>query len=158
LVSAGTDVKEAQPMRATRSLLIAAPVIAGLSIVGAVVSVLARWPLQFGGLGSRQHMLSDFVTSGTALAPPLAFLLLFAVASLLIRRRGVWSTVAQVVLLLISAFMVLGALGEAFAGATPDVPRVVQVFSGLWGTIAGALLAVLCARSILAGRWVRTTT
>jgi len=145
-------------MRAHRSLLIAAPVIAGLSVVGAVVSVMARWPHQFGGHGSRQHMLSDFLTSGTALAPPLAFLLLFAVASLLIRRRDVWGTVAQVVLLLISAFMIIGALGEAFAGATPDVPRVVQMFSGVWGTIAGVLLAVLCARSIGARRRVRETT
>jgi hypothetical protein len=145
-------------MRASRSLLIAAPVIAGLSVVGAVVSVLARWPHQFGGHGSRQHMFSDFLTSGTALAPPLVFLLLFIVASLLIRRRDGWSTGAQVVLLLISAFMVIGALGEGFAGATADVPRVVQMFSGLWGTVAGVLLAVLCARSILANHRVRETT
>jgi hypothetical protein len=85
----------------------------------------------------------------------LAFLLLFVVASLLIHRRDVWSTVAQVVLIFIAAFMIVGALGEGLAGSTPDVPRGVQIFSGLWGTIAGALLAGLCARSILTSRRTR---
>lgn len=139
-------------MRATPSLLIAAPVIVGLSAVGSVVSILARWPHQFGGHGNRDHMLSDFLRSGTALAPPLVVLVLFAIASLLIRRLDLWGTVACVVVLAISVLMIVGSLGEAFAGTTRDVPRVVQVFSGVWGTVAGVLLAVLCIRSIRAGR------
>lgn len=138
-------------MRATPSLIIAAPIVVGLSVVAAVVSILARWPHQFGGHGDRQHMLADFAGSGTALAPPLAFLVLFAVASLVIRRSDVWGTVACVVLIAISASILVGSLGEAFAGRTPDVPRAVQVFSGVWGTAAGGLLAVLCIRSIRAG-------
>lgn len=118
-------------MRATRSLLIAAPVIAGLSVVGALVSILARWPHQFAGHGDRQHMLADFASSGTALAPPLAFLILFSASSLLIRRRDRWGTIACVVLIALSALMVVGSLGEASAGRTADVPRAVQVFSGV---------------------------
>lgn len=138
-------------MRATPSLIIAAPVVVGLSVVAAVVSILARWPHQFGGHGDRQHMVADFAGSGTALAPPLAFLVLFAVASLAIRRSDVWGTVACALLIAISALMIVASLGEAFAGSTPDVPRAVQVFSGVWGTVAGALLAVLSIISIRAG-------
>jgi hypothetical protein len=144
-------------MRATPSLRVAAPVIAGLSVVGAVVSILARWPHQFGGHGDRHHMLADFASSGTALAPPLAFLILLAGSSLLIRRRDRWGSIACVVLIALSAFMVVGSLGEALAGRTADVPRGVQLFSGAWGIVAGGLLAVLCIRSIVTDRRDRRT-
>lgn len=142
-------------MRGTPSLIIVAPVIAGLSVVGAVLSIGARWPHQFGGHGDRDHMLADFASSGTALAPPLAFLVLLVVAALVIRRRGAWGTIARFVLVGLSALMIVASLGEAFAGPTPDVPRAVQVFSGVWGTVAGGLLMVLCIRSIITGRRVR---
>lgn len=139
-------------MRARRPVVVAAPVIAGLSVVGAVVSVLARWPHQFGGHGDPQHMLADFVSSGTALAPPLAVLVLLVAASLVVRRRDRWGAVACVVLVVLSVLMVVGSLGEAFAAPTADVPRAVQVFSGVWGTIAGGLLAVLGMRALLGRR------
>jgi hypothetical protein len=57
-------------MRLTWWLSLAARVAAMLWVLGAVVSVLARWPHQFDGHGDRRHMVADFVSSGTALAPP----------------------------------------------------------------------------------------
>jgi hypothetical protein len=139
-------------MRASATLSVTAPVVAGLAVVGAATSILARWPPQFGGHGDRHHMLADFASSGTALAPPAAFLVLLVVAALLVRRSGVWGTVACVALIVLSVLMIGGSLGEAFAGSTPDVPRAVQVISGVWGTVAGGLLITLCVQSIVADR------
>lgn len=139
-------------MRASRPLLIAAPAAAGLSVVLAIVSIWARWPHQFAGQGDRQRMLEDFVSSGTALAPPLPFLVLFVLASLVIRRRDRWAAVACVVLLVMSLLMIVGSLGEALAPPTPDVPRAVLLLSGGWGAVVGGLLVVLCVQSLRTGR------
>lgn len=139
-------------MRPTRWLSLAAPVVAALLVVGAIVSIAARWPHQFGGQGDRGSMLADFVRSGTALAPPLPFLVLFVLVSVLVRRPDRWGTGARFVLLALSAVMIMASLGEAFAAPTPDVPRAVQVFSGVWGSAAGGLLLVLCVGSIVSGR------
>lgn len=43
-----------------------------------MVSILERWPHQFGGRGNRNHMVGDLVRSGTALTPPVFLLVLFA--------------------------------------------------------------------------------
>lgn len=138
-------------MRASRTLLTAAPAVAGLSVIGAVVSIWARWPHQFAGQGDRQRMLEDFVSSGTALAPPLPFLVLFVVASLVIRRRDRWATGACVVLILMALLMIVASLGEALAPPTPDVPRAVLLFSGVSGALAGGLLVALGVQSLLGG-------
>ena len=95
-------------MRTTRWLTNAAPVVVAFSYIGALVSIVAQWPHQYGGHGNRNHMLSDFVSSGTALAPPLAFLVVFGVASLVVRRRDTWGTTAGVTLAALS----LGSLRE----------------------------------------------
>lgn len=135
-------------VRTTRWLTNSAPIVVALSFIGALVSIVARWPHQFGGHGNRNHMLSDFISSGTALAPPFAFLVVFGVASLVVRRRDIWGTVACVVILALSVLMVVGSMGEALAGSTPDVPRAVQWFSGIWGTTAGVTLAALSFGSL----------
>lgn len=139
-------------MRASRTLLVAAPAVAGLSVVLAIVSIWARWPHQFAGQGDRQRMIEDFVSSGTALAPPLPFLVLFVLASLVIRRRDRWATVACVVLIVLSLLMIVASLGEALAPPTPDVPRAVLLFSGGWGAVVGGLLVLLCIQSLYVGR------
>ena len=135
-------------MRSTRWLIIAAPVVVALSCIAALVSIWARWPHQFGGHGDPDHMLADFVSSGTALAPPLFILVVFAVAALQVRRTDLWGSVACVVIIALSALMIVASLGEAMAGHTPDVPRAVQVISGASGTVAGALLALLSLGSL----------
>jgi hypothetical protein len=135
-------------MRATRWLSLAAPVIFALTVAAAAVSLMARWPYQFGGHGSRAHMLSGFFQSGTALAPPLFILIIFGMSALLVRRRDAWGTVACVLLLALSVLMVAGSLGEGLAKATPDVPRTVQIFSGAFGCAAALVLAPLAVASI----------
>lgn len=135
-------------MRATRWLGIVAPVVFALVVVTAAVSLLARWPYQFGGHGSRGHMLSDFLQSGTALAPPLVVLLILGLSAALVRRRDAWGTVGCALVAVLSVLMVVGSLGEALSAATPDVPRAVQVFSGVFGCTAALVLATLAIASV----------
>jgi len=135
-------------MRATRWLGLAAPVIFALTVAAAAVSLMARWPYQFGGHGSRAHMFADFVQSGTALAPPLLILVIFGVSAVLVTRRDAWGTVGCVLILALSVLMVAGSAGEALAKATPDVPRAVQIFSGVFGCAAALVLAPLAVVSI----------
>jgi hypothetical protein len=142
-------------MRATRWLGLAAPAVFAVTVAAAAVSVIARWPYQFGGHGSRAHMLSDFLKSGTALAPPLAILILLGVSAVLVRRRDAWGTVGSAVVAALSVLMVAGSLGEAFAKATPDVPQAVQAFSGAFGCAAALMLAILAVASIRERRAAR---
>jgi cellobiose-specific phosphotransferase system component IIC len=138
-------------MRATRWLGLVAPAVFAVTVAAAAVSVIARWPYQFGGHGSRAHMLSDFLKSGTALAPPLAILILLGVSAVLVRRRDAWGTVGSAVVAALSVLMVAGSLGEAFAKATPDVAQAVQAF----GCAAALMLAILAVASIRERRAAR---
>jgi hypothetical protein len=117
-------------------------------LVLAVLSLVARWPHQFGGSGSRQHILSDFVTSGTATAPPLFIIVIFGVIAFAVARRDRWGTAALVFLLVLAVLMAVGSLGEALAAATPDVPRPVQYLSGAFGLLAAPLLFTLGAAAL----------
>jgi cytochrome bd-type quinol oxidase subunit 2 len=142
-------------MRATRWLSLATLTVLGLVVVAAAVSLVARRPHQFGGHGSRAHMLSDFLQSGTALAPPLVILVILGLAAVLVRRRDGWGTVGCALVAVLSVSMVVGSLGEALAKATPDVPRPVQVFSGAFGCAAAIVLAALAVASIRERRAAR---
>jgi hypothetical protein len=135
-------------MRATKALGVVAPVVALLVVVAAAVSVGARWPHQFGGHGSRNHMVHDFVTSGTAMSPPLIVLMLLVAAAASVRRADRRGTVACLALVLLGALMIVGSVGEAVAPRTPDVPHEVQLFSGAWGATAGLVLASLAITSM----------
>lgn len=110
-----------------------------LMIVGAVVSIAAEWPAQFGGEGDPDEVASEFLSRGTALAPPLAPLVLFAVFTALTMRRDVWGAVGIVGVMLLSLLFIVGSLGEAFAGPTPDVPRAALITSG----VVGAFLSLV---------------
>lgn len=94
-------------------------------------------------------MVHDFVTSGTAMAPPLIVLILLVVVAALVRRTDRWGTAACVALVLLGALMLVGSLGEGVAPRTPDVPHAVQRLSGAWGTAAGLLLTSLAITSLL---------
>jgi hypothetical protein len=97
-------------------------------------------------------MVGDFVSSGTAIAPPLVVLILFAVATALVRRTDRWGAAASIVLVLLSVLMIVGSLGEATAPPTPDVPRAVQLFSGASGTAFGVLIAGLAIGALFERR------
>ncbi|MGH3500412.1 MAG: hypothetical protein ACRDQA_05855 [Nocardioidaceae bacterium] len=153
-ITASSSLQEDR-MRLTWWLSIVARVVAALSVLAAVISVIARWPHQFGGHGDRRHMMADFLNSGTAMAPPLVILVVFLLAALLVARRDGWGTAACVGVLLVSVLMIVGAVGEATAPPTPDVPRAVQLFSGIWGAVAGALLIALAGASLRERRGTR---
>lgn len=103
-------------------------------VVGAIVSIVAGWPAQFGGKGDPAEVTSEFFSRGTALAPPFVPLILFAIFVALARRTDRWGTTAIVGTVLLSIIFIVGSLGEAFAESTPHVPRVVLISSGIIGS------------------------
>lgn len=134
--------------RANAAVRVAAPAVFIVVLILAVISLVARWPHQFGSSGSRQQVLSDFVTSGTATAPPLFILVIFGVVAFAVARRDRWGAAALVVLLALAVLMAVGSMGEALAATTPDVPRPVQYLSGAFGVLASLLLFVLGAAAL----------
>ncbi|MDX6609871.1 MAG: hypothetical protein QOF85_1796 [Solirubrobacterales bacterium] len=119
-----------------------APVVFLFVCGEAIVSILARWPHQFTGPGDPDKILSDFLRYGTLLSPPLPILLMFGVTIVLIgrdRSRGLGAAILSAICLVMSA----GALGEALAPASPDVPYLLQVSSGILGAAAFAFLLVM---------------
>lgn len=138
--------------RANAAVRLMGPVIFIIVTLLAVVSLIARWPHQFGGSGSKADIVGDFVTSGTATAPPLFILVIFGVVGFAVARRDRWGTAALVVLLLLSVLMAVGSIGEAVAPATPEVPRLAQLASGAFGGLAGAVLLALSVAALLERR------
>lgn len=128
--------------RGNRAVRVLAPVLFGVTVVLALISLVAGWPQQFGGSGSKANILADFVSSGTATAPPLFALVIFGVAAFVAGRRDRWGTAALIVLLLLAVLMAVGSLGEGLAAPSPDVPRPVQFLSGGFGALAGFALFV----------------
>lgn len=121
-----------------RRFLLVCGLLLVLMVVGAVVSIAAGWPAQFGGQGDPDDVASEFLSRGTALAPPLVPLLLFAIFVALARRGDRWGTAGVTGTMLLSIVFIIGSLGEAFAGSTPDVPRAALVTSGIVGTLVSA--------------------
>ena len=139
-------------MKARRLLSVLAPALFTVVAILAAISLVARWPHQFGGAGSKAAIVPEFVSSGTATAPPLFVLVILGIAAFAARRSGPWGTLATVALLPLGALMVVGSLGEGLASPTPDVPRVIQYLSGGFGTIAGLLLFSVAAAALLERR------
>jgi len=140
-------------MRSARALRVAAPIVLVVVIVEAVVSLAQRWPHRFGGIGNPQHVMGDFVTAGTALAPPLIAIVLLALLCMGLQagpRLRLFSTVLMVPL---SVVMVVGALGEMLA-ANPAVPAWVRWGAGVLAVGSSALLLALAA-ACLAAAWAR---
>jgi hypothetical protein len=119
----------------TRTLVSFAHLIFVVWVVGTVVSVVAGWPAQFGGPGNPNNVAGEFLSRGTVLSPPLFVMVALVVFVLLARRRRWWGTLGVVGLCLLAVATFVGAMGEAFAPATPDVPRAVLVLSGVLGVL-----------------------
>lgn len=118
--------------------LTACTVLVVALVLGAIVSIAAGWPAQFGGQGDPDAVASEFLTRGTALAPPPIPLVLFALCAFGVRRDDRLGTIATVGAVLLAGVFVIGSLGEAFASETPDVPRAALLASG----VVGALLSL----------------
>lgn len=120
-------------------------------LTGAVVAVAAGWPAQFGGRGDPSNVAGEALTRGTALPPPVAPVLVYIVALVAALRPGRIGTAGTALLILVSAVFVVGGLGEAFAPATPDVPRLALVVSGLLAVLLGAGVIVAAVRRLSRG-------
>lgn len=135
------------------ALRTAVPAVLGLIVVEAVVSIAARWPHQFNGAGRRDQVLADFLGGGgTALAPPLALVVVLAVVGAGLFLRGVPRLVATVLLVPVAAVMTVGVLGELLAAPTPDVPRAVQLLGGVVDGVCCLTLLVLAVTSLARAR------
>ncbi len=132
-------------MNWTHVLMNTVRVVLAIILVEAVVSIVARWPHQFGGSGDPHHMFQEFVTNGTALAPPLFIVAGLLVVAAFIGRQDRWGLVLTVFAVVLGGIMVIGSLGEALAAATPDVPRAVQIVGGLINVTASVLVFLLAA-------------
>jgi hypothetical protein len=124
----------------TRRLVSVAALALAVWIVGTVIAVVARWPAQFGGPGNPDNVAGEFFGRGTALSPPLAPMVTLVVFVLLAPSRRWWGTLGVAGLCLLAVLTLIGSLGEAFAPATPDVPRTVLVTSGVVGGILSVAL------------------
>ena len=124
----------------TRRLLSVSVLLFVVWVVGTILSVVAGWPAQSGGPGNPNNVAGEFLSRGTALSPPLSVMVALVVFTLLASSRRWWGTLGVVGPCLLAAVTFVGAMGEAFAPATPDVPRAVLVLSGVLGVVLCPLL------------------
>ncbi len=115
-----------------------------LELVATAVAVACNLPAQFGGAGT--DAAAEFATRGTAISPPLAPLAALALAAALLARGGRPATAGALLTGLLGVVFAIGALGEAVAEPTAEVPRAVLVCSGAVGVaVAAALLGTAVA-------------
>ncbi|MEO6827153.1 MAG: hypothetical protein ABI255_07220 [Microbacteriaceae bacterium] len=112
-------------------------------VIEAVLSLIARWPYQFGGPGNPDAVWSDFISHGTALSPPMFLIVVLAVLTLGVRLRGWVQLISGILLAVLSLAMTIGAAGELLSPTSADVPWVIQfVGSAINAVLAVALLAI----------------
>lgn len=129
-------------MTTTKRLVSVAALIFAVSLVGAVLAIVFQWPTQFDGSGTPNVTAGEFVTGGTATSFPAFPWIALGVFALLARSRRWWGTLGVVGLCLLGPLFVIGGMGEAFAPATPHVPRAVLLTAGLvYGFLGLSLLA-----------------
>jgi hypothetical protein len=129
----------------------AVPAVLALILLEAIVSIVARWPHQFGGAGRRDEVLSNVLGSGgTALAPPLWLVVLLALTGAGLYARGAVPVVATVVLIPVAVILTVGVAGELLAPASADVPRAVQLIAGVVDGACCLTLLVLAVSSLVA--------
>jgi hypothetical protein len=130
------------------SLFAFAVFVVALEAVLTVVGVAAEWPTQFGDPGDPDDVARAWIGRGTAVSAPLGPISVLLAAAILSRRRDRWELVGVGLIAVVALLMCIGALGEAFAEATPDVPRGVLVGSGILGVAIAAGLLGLCVRQL----------
>ncbi len=128
----------------------AALVTLALQVVLAAVSIALNWPSQFDGVGTDAG--DEFATRGTALAPPLVPIAVFAAGIALAARHDRWATFGTVLVCLMCTLFVVGSVGELGAEPTDDVSRGVLVASGVLGVLLYGGLLVYGMRQLLARR------
>lgn len=142
---------------ATKRLISVAALTFAVSLVGAVLAIVFQWPTQFDGSGSPNVTAGEFVTGGTATSIPLVPWIALGVFALLARSRRWWGTIAVVGLCLLGPLFVIGGMGEAFAPATPHVPRAILVVSGLVYGFLGLSLLISGVLDLADRVWMKRT-
>ena len=116
-----------------------------------VASFAAGWsiyyhlPNGFAGHGSPAQVGRDFITSGTALAPPLIMMVILAGGLALAARRSGWGTLGRILVGLVALVSIIGILGEptfatGFESGHFDLAQDVQRIPGLGLSLALVLL------------------
>ena len=128
-----------------------------LSLVGFVLALVFQWPSDFvlGEKADSKVTLADFVPGTVTSIPAVPFAVL-VVATLLVRSRRWWGTVANVVLALLGGVFIVGGLGE-ITSESADVPRAVLVVAGAVYVLLGAALIVTGVLDLV-GRWRNRTS
>ena len=125
-----------------------------VAAVAAAWSIYYRMPYGLGGRGSPDDVAVDFITKGTALAPPVITMIVLALTLLAVGRRGVLGTVCEVVVGLLGAVYVVGILGEPSfpAGFTAGQVDLVSDAVRVLALILAVGLVVATVRALLARR------
>lgn len=129
--------------RLERRVSIAGLTLFAYGIVAATISIVNRWPAQLGGAGDPSRVAREFLSRGTATAPPLLPLLLLGVAALVVRSGSRWRVPATVILFIIGGLHLIGGFGEIASPDPVTTPRPVLIVAGVIAIAGGAVLAFL---------------
>ena len=137
-------------------LLAAATAALLLQLTLSAVAIAANLPAQFGEVGT--DAAAEYLARGTALSAPLLPLLLLTVSIGALAHGGRLTGPGAAGVGLVAVVTLVGALGEAFAPATPDVAKNVLVASGVIGTAVATTLLALVAPVLPRPRLVRSVS
>ena len=126
--------------------------VLGVFVLGLVISVVAKWPAQFGGAGDPDAVATEFLSRGTALAPPLVPFILLGLAAVLATRADPWGTLGIALGTLLAIAFTIGSFGEALAAPSKHVPTAALVAVGVIGTGLGVLLFLVGVHALLERR------
>jgi hypothetical protein len=138
-------------MRYSARRLVAVSVFAlAFWTVGTLVALIARWPYQFDGPGRPEDVARDMFFHGTALSAPIVPIMLPLIGFIFLSRsRRWWGALGTIGICLVAVLTLIGALGEWFAPATPDVPRAILVASGVVGAILAPTLFLAAVADLI---------
>ena len=102
-----------------------------------MISIGAKWPKEFDGVGDPNNVASEFVTQGTLLAAPLTTLIALVVFTALTRLQRWLAAAGLAGLTLLGVLFTIGTLGEPFDPVASDAPLALLI---VWRVIG----LVLC--------------
>jgi hypothetical protein len=105
----------------------------GIILIGAVIAIIENLPAEAAGLNSNAPVWQGFLYgNGTAMSPPIYWLIVQAILTALAPRRGLWGTVGIIGLIVTGLlFSIFGALEpialKIFNPSTFDLFKVIIV-------------------------------
>lgn len=102
-------------------LLISSILYIMISIVATAIAISENRPAEFGGTSTNLTVVQDFLYGqGTAMSPPLYWLVIQAILTIIAPRRNFWGVIGVAGLALFGFLSGIGALGE---------PIIKEIFS-----------------------------